>query len=75
MIIKGQFKIIIINLKNSQPKLTIKTNLVQTKIYTQDPASEQRKATIEKDHLMQVQQGLIYQKYLIKLKINLESHC
>ena len=65
-------KLIIINLKNSLPKLTIKTNLTLTKMLIQDLVSEQLKVTIGKDHLMQVQQGLIYQKYLIRLKTNLE---
>lgn len=71
-IIRGQFKLIIINLKNSLPKLTIKTNLTLTKMLIQDLVSEQLKVTIGKDHLMQAQQGLIYQKYLIRLKTNLE---
>lgn len=71
MIIRGQFKLIIINLKNSLPKLTIKTNLTLTKMLIQDLVSEQLKATIGKDHLMLVQQGLIYRKFLIRLKTNL----
>jgi len=75
IIIRGQFKIIIINLKNSTPKVTIKTKLVLTKILTQDLVSEQLKATIEKDHLMLAQQGLIYLKYLTRLKTNLGYHC
>ena len=75
MIIRDKFKIIIINLKNSPPKPTIKINLVLIKILTQDLVSEYLKAMIEKDHLMLVQQGLIYPKYLIRLKTNLEFHC
>lgn len=71
MIIRGQFKLIIINLKNSLPKLTIKTNLTLTKMLIQDLVSEQLKATIGKDQLMLVQQGLIYRKFLIRLKTNL----
>lgn len=71
MIIRGQFKLIIINLKNSLPKLTIKTNLTLTKMLIQDLVSEQLRATIGKDHLMLVQQGLIYRKFLIRLKTNL----
>ena len=71
IIIRGQFKLIIINLKNSLPKLTIKTNLTLTKMLIQDLVSEQLKATIGKDHLMLVQQGLIYRKFLIRLKTNL----
>jgi len=72
MIIRGQFKLIIINLKNSLPKLTIKTYLTLTKTLIQDLVSEQLKATIGKDQLMLVQQGLIYRKFLIRLKTNLE---
>jgi len=72
MIIRGQFKLIIINLKNSLPKLTIKTNLTLTKMLIQDLVSEQLKATIGKDQLMLVLQGLIYRKFLIRLKTNLE---
>jgi len=71
MIIRSQFKLIIINLKNSLPKLTIKTYLTLTKTLIQDLVSEQLKATIGKDQLMLVQQGLIYRKFLIRLKTNL----